>query len=62
MAPDVLPLRRRSIFTPTTRRVRVENFENYWGYTRGHDGKAFDYSSIPPEIFRRSWVPSYCQA
>jgi hypothetical protein len=26
------------------------------------DGKAFDYSTIPLEIFERSWVPSYCQA
>jgi hypothetical protein len=30
--------RRRSIFTPTTRRVRDENFEDYWAYTQGHDG------------------------
>jgi hypothetical protein len=30
--------RRRSIFTPTTRRIRVENFEDYWAYTQGHDG------------------------
>lgn len=26
------------------------------------DGRAFDYSTIPPQIFPRSWVPSYCQA
>jgi len=26
------------------------------------DGKAFNYSTIPPQIFKRSWVPSYCQA
>jgi hypothetical protein len=24
------------------------------------DGKAFDYSTIPPEIIASSWVPSYC--
>ena len=26
------------------------------------DGKAFNYSTIPPQIFKKSWVPSYCQA
>jgi hypothetical protein len=26
------------------------------------DGKAFDYSTIPDDIIRRSWVPSYCRA
>ncbi len=26
------------------------------------DGKAFDYSTIPAEIFQKSWVPSYCQS
>ena len=26
------------------------------------DGKSFDYSTIPPEILKRSWVPSYCRA
>jgi hypothetical protein len=26
------------------------------------DGKRFDYSTIPPEILKRSWVPSYCRA
>ena len=26
------------------------------------DGKAFDYSTIPPQIFEKSWVPSYCRA
>jgi hypothetical protein len=25
------------------------------------DGKAFNYSTIPPHIFGKSWVPSYCQ-
>jgi hypothetical protein len=24
------------------------------------DGKAFDYSTIPPDVLRRSWIPSYC--
>jgi hypothetical protein len=26
------------------------------------DGKAFNYSTIPPHIFKKSWVPSYCRA
>ncbi len=26
------------------------------------DGKAFDYSTIAPEMLARSWVPSYCKA
>lgn len=26
------------------------------------DGKAFDYSSITPEMIEKSWVPSYCKA
>ena len=25
------------------------------------DGKAFDYSTIPPEIIANSWIPSYCR-
>ncbi len=29
---------RRSIFTDTTRRVRDENFKDYWAYTQRHDG------------------------
>lgn len=28
----------RSIFTPSSRRERAENFEDYWRYTQGHDG------------------------
>ena len=24
------------------------------------DGLAFDYSGLPPEVLRRSWIPSYC--
>ena len=34
----VASAQRRSIFTPTTRRVRDENFEDYWAYTQRHDG------------------------
>ena len=26
------------------------------------DGKAFDYSTIAPEMLEKSWVPSYCNA
>jgi hypothetical protein len=26
------------------------------------DGKRFDYSAIPAEVIRQSWVPSYCLA
>ena len=26
------------------------------------DGQAFDYSTIAPDILKKSWVPSYCQA
>ena len=26
------------------------------------DGKAFDYSTIAPEMLAKSWVPSYCKA
>ena len=36
-APIAAP-RRRSIFTRTTRRIRNENFEDYWAYTQRHDG------------------------
>jgi hypothetical protein len=25
------------------------------------DGKAFDYSAIPADVIRQSWVPSYCR-
>ncbi len=38
MSSDPAPPRYRSIFTPTTGRVRADNFENYWAYTLGHDG------------------------
>jgi len=31
-------LPRRSIFTPASRRVRVDNFENYWAYSQQHGG------------------------
>jgi len=27
-----------------------------------HDGQAFDYSTISPEMIAQSWVPSYCRA
>jgi hypothetical protein len=26
------------------------------------DGKAFDYSTIAPEMIEKSWIPSYCKA
>jgi hypothetical protein len=26
------------------------------------DGKAFDYSAVPAEVIRHSWLPSYCRA
>jgi len=26
------------------------------------DGRAFDYSTIAPQMIERSWVPSYCRA
>jgi hypothetical protein len=26
------------------------------------EGKAFDYSSMPPDVVQRSWIPSYCRA
>jgi hypothetical protein len=26
------------------------------------DGKAFDYSTITPEMLEKSWIPSYCRA
>lgn len=37
MHPTDVP-RCRSIFTQTTRSVRVQNFEDYWAYTQRHDG------------------------
>jgi len=33
---------RRSIFTDTTRKIRVENFEDYWSYTQRHDGEILE--------------------
>lgn len=33
---------RRSIFTPATRQVRTENFEDYWAYTQRHDGEILE--------------------
>jgi hypothetical protein len=38
LAPALQSSERRSIFTPATRRVRTENFEDYWAYTLKHDG------------------------
>ena len=32
----------RSIFSPSTRPERVENFESYWLYTQGHDGEILE--------------------
>ena len=34
--------RRRSIFTRATRRVRDENFKDYWAYTQRHDGQILE--------------------
>src|SRR5262245_29259230 len=33
---------RRSIFTGASRRVRDENFEDYWAYTQQHDGEILE--------------------
>lgn len=37
ISPSESP-RHRSIFTSASRKVRDENFEDYWAYTQGHDG------------------------
>jgi len=34
-----MQLQYRSIFTPTTYRIRAANFEDYWAYTLRHDGE-----------------------
>lgn len=34
-----MQLQYRSIFTPTTHRIRAANFEDYWAYTQRHDGE-----------------------
>ncbi len=34
--------RYRSIFTPATRRQRIENFESYWLYSQRHDGEILE--------------------
>jgi hypothetical protein len=34
--------RYRSIFTPATRRQRLENFESYWLYSQRHDGEILE--------------------
>lgn len=36
------PARYRSIFTPATRRQRMENFESYWLYSQRHDGEILE--------------------
>lgn len=42
MSPSIAPPKRRSIFTDATRRVRNDNFEDYWIYTQGHDGEILE--------------------
>lgn len=32
----------QSIFSPSTRKTRKENFENYWGFTQKHSGTLFE--------------------
>ncbi len=36
------PVRLRSIFSPSTRRERDDNFESYWAYTQRHDGEILE--------------------
>jgi len=40
--PEPLPLRHRSIFTPSTEAERAENFESYWAFTQRHDGEILE--------------------
>ena len=42
MEQELLTRQRRSIFTDTTRKVREENFEDYWSYTLRHDGQILE--------------------
>jgi len=42
MTLEPSPLPYRSIFTPSSRRQRAENFEDYWSYTQGHDGEILE--------------------
>lgn len=32
----------RSVFTPTSGRERIDNFEDYWAYTQRHDGELLE--------------------
>jgi hypothetical protein len=41
-AAPASPARYRSIFTPATRRQRMENFESYWLYSQRHDGEILE--------------------
>ena len=41
-AAPASPARYRSIFTPATRRERIENFESYWRYSQRHDGEILE--------------------
>ena len=36
--PLPVPVRHRSIFSPSTEAERVDNFESYWVFTQSHDG------------------------
>ncbi len=40
--PAALPVRHRSIFTPSTDAERAENFESYWAFTQRHDGEILE--------------------
>jgi hypothetical protein len=41
-AAPASPARYRSIFTPATRRQRMDNFESYWLYSQRHDGEILE--------------------
>ncbi|MGE5413692.1 MAG: hypothetical protein ACM3NW_05920, partial [Syntrophomonadaceae bacterium] len=40
--PVPVPLRHRSIFSPSTEAERVDNFESYWAFTQRHDGEILE--------------------
>ncbi len=42
MEPTNLASKYRSIFTPTHRKERINNFESYWAFTQSHSGKIFE--------------------
>ena len=42
LAEQPVRARFRSIFTPTTRRERMANFEAYWAYSLTHDGEILE--------------------